>query len=181
MKFWSSWIAAAAVSLLSSAAAAQNVFEMSIDNVQEQAAGLCLIGSTAQGTGTATFVPGTSTLSWNITFGNNSPSFDNGLLDQGAEIAAHFHIGPPGVSGGVAVNVGTGNPKAGSAVLTASEVAALQAGNFYINIHSSGCGSGEIRGQVLASQVPAVPLWGILATGAALVFGASRVLRRPRG
>jgi hypothetical protein len=164
------------------AALADITFVAQIDNAQAQAAGNCLIGSTAQGSGTATYDPATRALSWTLRFGNNAPNFDNGLLDQGAELFAHFHIAPPGVNGGVAVTLNNGTPKQGNTVLTVGQGASLEAGDFYINIHSAGCGSGEIRGQLVETQVPALPLWGAGIAAAALIAGAARLrVRSARG
>ena len=159
-------------------AAAQNAYTMQIDNVQEQAAGNCLVGSTAQGSGTATFDPSTNTLSWDIEFGNNAPDFDNGLLDQGGELFAHFHAAAPGVNGPVRVTLNNGTPKTGSAVLAAAQVTELQSGLFYVNIHSAGCGPGEIRGQVLEAEVPAMPLWGYALGALAVLAASAAALRR---
>ncbi len=164
-----------------SARAVVENYVMTIDNVQEQAAGNCLAGSTAIGSGTATLDTGTLLFSWNLTFGNNSPDFNNGTLDQGAETAAHFHKGAPGVSGGIAHGVGTGNPKVGSTTVTGAEATDIQAGLWYINIHSSGCTSGEIRGQVV--DAPAVPALSPAAVGpllAAALAGAGWLAVRRR-
>jgi hypothetical protein len=154
---------------------------MQIDNVQEQAAGNCLApGSSAMGTGTATFNSSTNLLSWNIVFGNNAPDFNNGLLDRGNELFAHFHAAAPGANGGVRVTLSNGSPKVGSQVLTAPQVAELQAGLFYANIHSDNCGNGEIRGQVLQAAVPALPLWGVALGAGALLAAGYGFLRRLR-
>jgi hypothetical protein len=153
-------------------------FAMPTDNAQAQAGGNCLLGSTARGSGTATFDTGTLLLTWNITFGNNSPLYDNGTLDQGAESAAHFHAAAPGVNGPVRVGVGTGNPKVGSATLSAAQAAELQQGLFYINIHSAGCGTGEIRGQLLKQNpVPAVGAAGLVMLTGVVAAGGALLLR----
>ena len=133
---------------------------------QAQAAGNCLIGSTAQGSGTAELNLMTNVLAWSMTFGNNAPLFNNGLLDQGAELFAHFHNAPPGVNGGVEIVLNNGSPKAGSQVLNALQVAAALAGNFYANAHSAGCSAGEIRGQmVLDPVIPTLSQTGLIALG----------------
>jgi hypothetical protein len=81
----------------------------------------------------------TNMLSWSVTH--------QGLT--GSHNATHFH-GPaaPGQNAGIQVNVGTGNPIVGSAFITAGQAADLQAGLWYINLHTSAFGNGEIRGQV---------------------------------
>ena len=52
-------------------------FEATIDAAQETT---CAMTSTAQGAATATLNDATGAFNWNITFGNNSPSFNNGML-----------------------------------------------------------------------------------------------------
>ena len=144
--------------LIALPAAAQNVqnFSINIDIAQSQASGNCLIGSTALGSGTAQLDLVNNQLSWSMTFGNNSPLFNNGLLDQGGELFSHFHDAPPGVNGPVEVTLNNGSPKVGSQVLSASQVTAALAGDFYANIHSAGCGAGEIRGQMVLVPI-AIP------------------------
>ncbi len=178
----SRWIPLVAALVLPGAAAAQTAFQMQIDIAQEQAAGNCLVGSNATGSGTATFDPPSNTLSWNITFGNNAPNFDNGLLDQGGELFSHFHSEAPGANGPIQVTLSNGSPKVGSTVLTAGQVTSLQAGLFYANIHSDGCTSGEIRGQVLpVPQVPLMPRWGFVLGAGALLIAVLGLRRRLRG
>jgi hypothetical protein len=62
--------------------------------------------------------------------------------------AAHVHEGPIGVDGPVVQPLAPTNPSTDSATWTAGMVAALQAGNLYVNIHSSANPDGEIRGQL---------------------------------
>jgi Cu/Zn superoxide dismutase len=76
---------------------------------------------------------------------------------SGQMAAAHFHMGMPGMDGGV-VRTLTDDFTGGTAsgIWTASDaqpltddlVAALNAGHLYINIHTPTNGPGEIRGQV---------------------------------
>lgn len=84
----------------------------------------------------------------------------NGL--SGALAAAHIHTGAAGVSGGVILPlVASASPMAGTltsanfaasgAITTfAQAVAAIKAGNTYVNLHTSAHPGGEIRGQVVA-------------------------------
>ncbi len=97
--------------------------------------------STATGTGCLTFDTSTNIVSWNVSFA--------GLL--GPQTAAHIHVGAPGVAGGVIVPLANGSPTTGTAALTAAQSAQLQAGNYYLNIHSTVFPNGEIRGQILVT------------------------------
>src|SRR3990170_2424874 len=85
--------------LSASAYAATVNFAATIDGPQETT---CAMASTAQGAATVTLDDVTGVLSWNITFGNNAPLYNNGTLDFGAELASHFH-GPasPGMTAGI--------------------------------------------------------------------------------
>ena len=70
--------------------------------------------------------------------------------------ALHFHgPAPAGTGTGVQVNIGgvsgTDRPIIGSADITAEQAADLQAGRWYINLHTDLNKPGEIRGQLLAN------------------------------
>ena len=99
--------------------------------------------TTSTGTGTADidYDPATKKLSWKLTY--------TGL--SGAAKAAHFH-GPaePGKNAGVAVAIpgATSSPAEGSATLTDAQAADLEAGKYYVNVHTEANPGGEIRGQV---------------------------------
>ncbi len=102
--------------------------------------------SPATGTLSASFSKATSTLNWTITY--------SGLT--GPATAAHFH-GPagPGMNAGPTVPIpdaSLASPITGSAVLTPQQVADLQAGRWYFNIHTAANPGGEIRGQVIAQM-----------------------------
>ena len=97
--------------------------------------------STATGTADIDYDPATKKLSWKLTY--------SGLT--GPAMAAHFH-GPAevGKNAGVAVaipNAGT-SPAEGSATLTDAQAADLDAGKYYVNVHTAANPGGEIRGQV---------------------------------
>jgi hypothetical protein len=85
--------------------------------------------------------PATKKLSWKLTY--------SGLT--GPATAAHFH-GPaePGKNAAVAVAIpnATTSPVEGSATLTDTQAADLEAGKYYVNIHTAANPGGEIRGQV---------------------------------
>jgi CHRD domain-containing protein len=97
--------------------------------------------SPGKGTADVDFDPATKKLSWKLTY--------SGLT--GPATAAHFH-GPAeaGKNAGVAVAIpnATSSPAEGSATLTDAQVADLQAGKYYINVHTAANPGGEIRGQV---------------------------------
>ena len=68
---------------------------------------------------------------------------------------AHIHEGAAGTNGSSVITLFNGegtfdesNPVSGSAELTAEQLATLQAGNYYINVHTQTHGPGEVRGQI---------------------------------
>ena len=129
-------LALGAAAILAGPASAEK-FKATLDGKSEVPA------TTSSGTGTADvdYDAATKKLSWKLTY--------SGLT--GPATAAHFH-GPaePGKNAGVAVaipNAGS-SPAEGSATLTAAQAADLEAGRYYINIHTKANPGGEIRGQV---------------------------------
>lgn len=108
-------------------------------------------GSAATGTGTFSLDTTNNLLTWSI-------SYDEAQLDNGAgsQTAAHFH-GPAaaGVNGGVQINIGTQNPTIGSATLTVTQTNQILNDLWYVNIHTTAFGGGEIRGQVDGSACAA--------------------------
>jgi hypothetical protein len=69
----------------------------------------------------------------------------------GPAVAAHFH-GPaaPGVNAGPVVMIApAASPLTGTATLTDAQIADLNAGKWYVNVHTAANKGGEIRGQVL--------------------------------
>jgi hypothetical protein len=73
----------------------------------------------------------------------------------GRAVAAHIHLGRPGVAGRVAVPLcgpcRTG--ATGRATVTGAVLAALETGRPYVNVHTTRNPAGEIR-----AQIPAIPL-----------------------
>lgn len=70
--------------------------------------------------------------------------------------AAHIHDGNVGVAGSIVVGLvesppGTWSVPANS-TLSDAQIARLQAGGFYVNVHTTLNPSGEIRGQLLADS-----------------------------
>ena len=111
-------------------------------------------GSSGTGSGTLTLDAG-KMLSFNITF--------SGL--SGTESAAHIH-GPATVvqNAGVQFPLPLGDPKVGSVgPLSLAQEADLNAGLYYVNIHTDVAPGGEIRGQILVQAVDAqAATWGKL-------------------
>ena len=97
--------------------------------------------SAATGTADLDYDAASKKLSWKLTY--------SGL--SGPATAAHFH-GPAeaGKNAGVAVAIpkASKSPVEGSATLTDAQAADLEAGKYYINIHTAANPGGEIRGQV---------------------------------
>lgn len=103
------------------------------------------VTSAGKGTATATLDTATKTLTWTVDY--------SGL--SGPATGAHIH-GPaaPGANAGVVVPF-TGNlasPIKGSATLTDAQIADLEAGKWYVNIHTEANKPGEIRGQLVRSS-----------------------------
>ena len=102
--------------------------------------------TTSTGTGAATVTLDTATMkvTWDVTY--------SGL--SGPAMAAHIH-GPadPGQNAPVVVPFKVkASPIKGSKILTAAQVADLEAGKYYVNIHTAANKGGEIRGQLKPAQ-----------------------------
>ena len=102
------------------------------------------VSGAGKGTAMLTLDPTTKQLSWTVKFSDLS----------GPATAAHIH-GPAAVGANAGVAIPFDNvPKAasgeikGSKVLTDAQIADLDAGKFYVNIHTEANKGGEIRGQV---------------------------------
>jgi len=95
------------------------------------------------GSFTASITPaadGTASMSWNLSF--------RGLT--GAALAAHVHIGLPGVAGPVSIPLCTPckSGASGTARVAAAALRALLTGGTYVNVHTKQNPGGEIRGQL---------------------------------
>jgi hypothetical protein len=96
--------------------------------------------------------------------------------------ASHIHgPGAPGIAAAILFPF-AGVPSATSGVvpeqsfaITPTQVAQLQAGLFYFNVHDANFPAGEIRGQISATPEPSSLL--LFAASILLILG----LRRPRG
>ncbi len=98
--------------------------------------------STGTGSADVSYDTATKVLTWTVTF--------DGLT--GPATAAHFH-GPAeaGKNAGVVVLIGNNpaSPAKGTATLTDAQATDLQAGHWYVNVHTAANRGGEIRGQVV--------------------------------
>lgn len=123
------------------------------------------------GTGSATMTVDDVTGAWSL-----SGSFSN---LTGTSTNAHIHgpaaigAGPAGVIKGLSftsgVNSGTFN---GSdlltSVFTAPQLTELKNGLYYVNVHSTFAGGGELRGQLLQVPEPSAMACGVMALGGLL-------------
>ena len=126
----------------------------SINVAQERAAfPAATITSDAFGAAVISYDPGTNRVNLRVSLYN----YQNTLT------ASHVHEGGPGVSGPVATGLGAGTVagyvREGNAITGtflnlayAGDPVKLLTGGAYLNFHSNVYGSGEIRGQVLASE-----------------------------
>ena len=130
---------AAATLLLATGAQAQTkTFHADATTAQE----VPPVTGAASGKGTFTLNPATKELMWNVTY--------SGLSSDAA--AAHIH-GPAaaGANAGVVINLapnGMKSPLEGKATLTDAQIADLQSGKYYLNVHTATNKGGEIRGQI---------------------------------
>jgi hypothetical protein len=97
--------------------------------------------SAGKGTADIDYDAATKKLSWKLTY--------SGLT--GPATMAHFH-GPAEAGKNAAVVVvipnATSSPVEGSTTLTDAQAADLEAGKYYVNVHTAANPGGEIRGQV---------------------------------
>ena len=102
------------------------------------------VTSSGKGAATASLDTASKTLTWDVDY--------SGL--SGPVTAAHLH-GPadPGANAPVVVpfNGSLATPIKGSATLTDAQIQQLEAGKWYVNIHTDANKGGEIRGQLVRS------------------------------
>lgn len=124
--------------------------------------------SPGAGAALVTFDPSTRELAWTIAY--------EGLI--GTVTMMHFH-GPAaaGANAGVRQDIGgisgLASGGSGSAIISEDFAAELLNGLWYINIHTSEFGPGEIRGQVMPTIVPEpstyAAIFGLLILGATII------------
>jgi hypothetical protein len=125
-------------SLLSGAAMAETItFHAKLDGATE------VPPKTTAGTGEAmvTLDTAAKTVTYNVTY--------SGL--SGPATMGHIH-GPaaPGANAGVVVPfANAASPISGKATLTDAQIADLEAGKYYVNVHTAANPAGEIRGQLV--------------------------------
>jgi len=85
-----------------------------------------------------------ATLTWKLTYSRLS----------GNALAAHIHMGKPGVAGPVIVPLcgPCKNGQAGKVHISKGVVRALEGGKAYINVHTKKNAAGEIRGQAKVTE-----------------------------
>ena len=134
-------------SLIGSASAATLHFEASLSGKAEVPA----IASPATGQFLGTLDTVSKTLTYTLTF--------QGL--SGPAAAAHFH-GPaaPGANAGVTVAIGKdlNSPVTAKATLTDAQMKELEAGKWYVNVHTEANKGGEIRGQTMRTSEGDAPM-----------------------
>jgi hypothetical protein len=127
-------------------------FTINLDGAQANAGAGS--GSAATGSGTATLDTTTNDLTWTI-------NFTEALLDDGigSVTLAHFHRAPININGGVIdppgniAVLGQSSPIIGASFIPAVEAANFLNEGVYLNIHTTAHAGGEIRGQLIPSQV----------------------------
>ncbi|MCZ8546150.1 CHRD domain-containing protein [Mesorhizobium qingshengii] len=126
----------AAIFLASPALADMEKFKATLDGSQQNPP----VTTKGKGTATFTFDTAKKKLSWNVKY--------SGL--SGPAVAGHIH-GPAAVgenAGPVIPFKKIKSPIKGSAVLTDAQAADLEAGKYYVNVHTAANKDGEIRGQI---------------------------------
>jgi hypothetical protein len=122
------------VGIWASSYAAEETYKATLNGASE------LPPVTSSGTGSATVTVDTASkkVTWSVTY--------SGLTAA----AAHIHCGAaPGANAGVAVPLKVGpSPMTGEGTMTDAQLAELQGGKCYVNIHTAENKGGEIRGQL---------------------------------
>ena len=153
---------ALALTLSGAANATSYTISAILDGAQEVPANI----TTGSGSLTGTYDDVTNFLDWSGSFadllGTTSDAHFHGPAAAGVSAGVQIHIT---AAGGDTFPIGvTSGNFSGDATLTATQETQLLGGLWYINIHSTFDGTGEIRGQVSAVAVP--------EAGTALLLGS---------
>jgi hypothetical protein len=139
---------------LPAAAHADITYYVYLDRSQEVSSP-CDPGLTGFGNATVVINTTTNIISYNLAY--------TGL--SSAVTAAHFH-GPASTSQNAPVIFGlntANNPMVGTVgPATATHLTQIANGQWYLNVHTGGCPSGEIRGQLTAPVPARKATWGAL-------------------
>ncbi len=138
----------AAIDVAPADAGTETVFEATLSGAQE----VPVVTTTASGTATITLNAARTVISYVVR--HTIPT----------ATAGHIHIGAPGTNGGVAVPfTSVGAEITGMATVTPAQVASLESGEMYVNLHTTANPGGELRGQVLrrGEELYVAPLTGV--------------------
>lgn len=105
--------------------------------------------SAATGSMSGTYDDVSNQLSYSIVYNNLQGNINN----------AHFHGNAPagmsaGVKAGISFTANMSGSMSGTVTVLETDEAQFLAGNWYINLHTSTFGGGEIRGQVMSAVLP---------------------------
>ena len=127
------------------------------------------IAGAGDGSGTisGTYDDVTNLLNYTLTWQNLSGNVTN----------MHFHLGAAGASGGVDLGVPGpwASPQIGTDIVVPDDKEAnLLGGNWYLNIHSSNFGGGEVRGQVHVTPIPEPTTFSLISIASIALLSAVR-------
>jgi len=172
-------VAIAALSLNQACFAALEDFTVSLDGAQDGGG-----GRTGSGSGTLTFDNVANTLTfnnipWSGLSADSTASHIHGPAAPGANANVLYFLSSPGSITTVGPGIRSGT-FSGTLTLVdgtggftiPAQVAQLEGGLWYLNIHSTAFGGGEIRGQVL--PVPEPSTLALLGLGAGALLWRSR-------
>lgn len=124
----------------------------------------------------STTANGVGSFTWNAS--DNSLSYDITIADLSSALtSAHFHLGAPGVSGGVLTPITFNNNRAIGkwTGITSEHKDALLAGRIYVNVHTNNFPNGEIRGQVVLNTNQSSSMSGMSSSRASSLSSTSSI------
>ena len=155
--------AAVTVALVITGSAVAQVQNVALSGLSEVPA----VITVATGNAILTYNAATTQLNWNVSWSN----LNNGNGNN-TSIFAHIHAASgPNLNGPVVIDFGNNLPGVATGsvflnTLTNARLAALFAGNGYVNVHSSTFQPGELRGNIPAGFIPAPGAAALLGLGA---------------